>query len=102
MERAEIATKVYKPHSLRSASSTKAVEMGQSISDIKDHANWSHQTKTFEKYYYKPTAQENKSTNIVNSIFSFTDNHTTLGDVAESTKIVVRSSNNQMLTKRSR
>ncbi|KAG1251814.1 hypothetical protein G6F68_012085 [Rhizopus microsporus] len=38
----------YKAHSLRSATSTKAVMLGASIDQIKDHANWSRNSNTFE------------------------------------------------------
>lgn len=49
MDKAGIDTSVYKPHSIRSASSTKAVENGMTISEVKHHANWSHDSNTFER-----------------------------------------------------
>jgi hypothetical protein len=66
MKKAGIDTDLYKLHSIRSASSTKAVENGISISQVKQYANWSHRSNTFEKHYFKPTAQQNNSTNIAN------------------------------------
>jgi integrase len=72
-----INTKIHTPHSFRSAASTKAVERGHSIQPVKQHANWSQKTSTFEKYYYKLTTQESQNSSIANSIFSFTENCTT-------------------------
>lgn len=57
MTEAGIDTSSYKPHSIRSASSTKAVEKGSSIEEVKQHANWSRNAFTLENFYYKPTAQ---------------------------------------------
>ncbi|KAG1050452.1 hypothetical protein G6F43_007274 [Rhizopus delemar] len=55
MERSGIDTTIYKAHSIRSASSTKAVEKGHSIQAVKEHAGWSLNSNTFERFYYKPT-----------------------------------------------
>lgn len=74
MEEAGIDTSNYKPHSIRSASSTKAVGKGLSIEAVKQHANWSRKACTFEDYYYKSTAQQSNSTKTVNSIFSMSEN----------------------------
>ena len=57
MEKAGIDTSIYKPHLMRAASSTKAVENGIPVAQVKQHANWSHRSDTFEKHYYKPTVQ---------------------------------------------
>lgn len=94
MKKAGIDTKVYKPHSIRSASSIKAVENGISIYQVKQRANWNHRSNTFEKHYFKPTAQQNNSTNIANSIFSSQGEHTTLESESQSTRIVERTTNN--------
>ncbi|KAG2211412.1 hypothetical protein INT45_003020 [Circinella minor] len=94
MTKAGINRRIYKPHSIRATSSTKAVEKGHTIKEVKQHANWSQKANTFEKYYYKPLAQQSKSTNIINSIFSHAENHTTLNDRAEPTRIVVGTTNN--------
>ena len=56
----------YKPHSIRSAVSTKAVMLGNSIERVKNHANWSQASNTFEKYYYKPSMKQYSSTMIQN------------------------------------
>ncbi|KAG0931393.1 hypothetical protein G6F32_011682 [Rhizopus arrhizus] len=97
MAEAGIDTSNYKPHSIRSASSTKAVEKGSSIEEVKQHANWSRRAFTFEDYYYKPTAQQSTSTEIVNSIFSMSENHTTLEDESESIGIVKGTPNNTIV-----
>jgi site-specific recombinase XerD len=47
MKNAGVDTKLYGPHSIRSASSTKAVERGYTIEEVKEHANWSRNTQTF-------------------------------------------------------
>ncbi|KAG1053846.1 hypothetical protein G6F41_014225 [Rhizopus arrhizus] len=94
MKNAGINTKTYKPHSLRSASSTKAVENGIPLTNVKHHGNWSQQAFTFEKYYLKPTAAKATSTNIANSIFLPTENITTFGEESESTRIVEENSTN--------
>lgn len=88
-----INIKVYKPHSIRAASSTKAVQQGNAIQKVKFHANWSLNSNTFERYYYKPTAQASSSTQIMNSIFS-TESSVTLEVVVKSTGIVLGTKNN--------
>jgi hypothetical protein len=93
MKKAGIDTNIYKPHSFRSASSTKAVEQGASIDNVKQHANWNLNSGTFEKYYYKPIAQQASSTDIANSFFS-TENSTTLEVEVESTRIVLDTTHN--------
>ncbi|KAG1224241.1 hypothetical protein G6F35_004141 [Rhizopus arrhizus] len=84
----------YKAHSIRSASSTKAVARGNTIQSVKKHANWSLNTNTFESFYYKPTAANSTSTLITNSILT-PENLITLGAEAEETEIVVGTTNNQ-------
>lgn len=58
MESAGIDATHFQAHSISSASSTKAVELGHSIQDIKKYANWCLNSYTFEKFYYKPSSQE--------------------------------------------
>lgn len=94
MAKAGIDTKLYKPHSIRSASCTKAVEKGVTIEKLKQHANWSQNSNTFEKYYLKPTAQQHESTKIANSILSSSGKHTTLESESKSTRIVEGTTNN--------
>jgi hypothetical protein len=67
---ARIDTKLYPPHSRRAAASTKAVEKGSSIEEDKQHANWSRNTQTFERFYYKPNTKPTLGAQITNSIFS--------------------------------
>jgi ferredoxin-NADP reductase len=50
MEEAGVDTSKCKAHSIRSAASTKAKELGFSTSTIKQHANWSENSNTFERY----------------------------------------------------
>ncbi|KAG1122913.1 hypothetical protein G6F42_011034 [Rhizopus arrhizus] len=88
MKKAGIDTTKYGPHSIRSAASTKAIEKGHTIEEVKEHANWSRNTQTFERFYYKPTNKESLGARISNSIFS-TENLTTLEAGAEATEIVV-------------
>ncbi|CEP07322.1 hypothetical protein, partial, partial [Parasitella parasitica] len=81
-------SKEYTAHSIRAASSTKAVQQGVSRDKVKQHANWSLNSNTFEKYYYKPVGQEHDSTIIQNSIFSTAENRTTSESEAKATRIV--------------
>ncbi|KAG1183649.1 hypothetical protein G6F36_008294 [Rhizopus arrhizus] len=94
MKQAGIDTEKYSPHPIRSAASTKAVEKGHSIENVKQHANWSRNTQTFERFYYKPTTTLTLGSQITNSIFS-TENLTTLEAGAEATEIVLGTTNNQ-------
>lgn len=65
MNNTGVDTKKYGPHSIRSASSTKAIERGHhTIKEVKEHANWSRNNQTFENFYYKPTT---KTENVVNT-----------------------------------
>ncbi|KAG1414891.1 hypothetical protein G6F59_010049 [Rhizopus arrhizus] len=88
MTSAGIDTTKYKAHSIRSASSTKAVEKGVAIPRVKMHANWSLRSNTFEKHYLKPSAQQNDSIQLTNSIFSKSGEPTTLTSESQSTRIV--------------
>jgi hypothetical protein len=60
MQAAGIDTDIFSPHSIRAASSTKAVQKGDSIKAVKIHANWSLNADTFERFYLKPTHQESQ------------------------------------------
>lgn len=44
---AGIDTTVYKPHCIRSATSTRAVKAGISIDRVETHAHWSAKSNTF-------------------------------------------------------
>ncbi|KAG1325360.1 hypothetical protein G6F62_008593 [Rhizopus arrhizus] len=94
MTSAGIDTTKYKAHSIRSASSTKAVEKGVAIPRVKMHANWSLRSNTFEKHYLKPSAQQNDSIQLTNSIFSKSGEPTTLTSESQSTRIVEGTTNN--------
>ncbi|KAG1546588.1 hypothetical protein G6F49_010451 [Rhizopus delemar] len=90
MAQAGIDTNKYQPHSIRSASSTKAVQLGFEINEVKAHANWSLNSNTFEKYYYKPPYKDKVSTAIGNSmIMNLTENPTISGIRTEATSIGV-------------
>ena len=45
-------TEVFQAHSLRGASSSKALLKGLSVKDIVSHGRWS-QESTWQKYYHK-------------------------------------------------
>ncbi|KAG1042029.1 hypothetical protein G6F43_011982 [Rhizopus delemar] len=94
MAQAGVDTTKYKAHSIRSASSTKAVEKGAAIQQVKLHANWNLSSNTFEKHYLKPSTQTNDSTQLVNSIFSTSGENTTLESESKSTRIVEGTTNN--------
>ena len=87
MGKAGIDIKDYQAHSIRAASSTKAVELGYSIQDVKKHVNWSLNSNTFENFYYKPSSQTSTSTAINNSIFYSPEKRITLEAEVESTGI---------------
>ncbi|EIE79019.1 hypothetical protein RO3G_03724 [Rhizopus delemar RA 99-880] len=87
MQSAGIDTTVFDPHSIRSASSTKAVQMGHKIDNVKKNAHWSLAADTFERFYYKPAHQIHNSRDIINSIFSDSENNTTSGVEMEATKV---------------
>ena len=89
MKDAGIDTTIHTPHSFRSALGTKAAEQGHSVDSIKQHANWSKKSNTWEKHYYRPTNQTSQSTAIANSIFSLTENLTTLSDGTQSTFVLI-------------
>lgn len=86
-------TKKYGPHSIRSASSTKVIESGHIIEEVEEHANWSRNTQTFQKFYYKPTTKTSLGSQITYSIFS-AENFTTLEAEVEATEIVLGTTNN--------
>ncbi|CEP16677.1 hypothetical protein [Parasitella parasitica] len=90
MQAAGIDTTRYTAHSTRSASSTKANQTGFSSSAIKQHANWSEQSNTWEKHYRKSLHQDTTtSTTIINSLFN-TEKSTTLLEVGvEPTRIIL-------------
>jgi hypothetical protein len=94
MESAGIDTQGYKPHSIRAAASTKAVDLGHTIQDVKKHANWSLNSNTFENYYYKPPSQASVSTSITNSIFSNSEKRITLEVGVEATGISLGTTSN--------
>jgi hypothetical protein len=93
MEKAGVDRR-YKAHSLRSATSTKAVMLGASINQVKDHANWSRNSNTFEKFYYRSPRRRLRSTRIQQSIFSNTENSTTLEDESGPTRIELGTTSN--------
>lgn len=95
MEEVGIDIRKYKAHSLRSAASTFAVQQGSSIQKIKQHANWSTRSDTFEKFYYKPFNSHSESSKISDSIFSPTESITTTSECdTKATTIDLRRTNN--------
>ncbi|KAG1562381.1 hypothetical protein G6F47_000981 [Rhizopus delemar] len=87
LQAAGIDTTVFGPHSIRSASKLKTVEMGHKIDDVKKHAHWSLSADTFERFYYKLAHQIHNSRDIISSIFSDSENNTTSGVEMEATKV---------------
>ena len=59
MSAAGVDTTIFKPHSARSACTSKAAAQGFSIKNILDRANWSWAT-TVRKFYQKPVATVHK------------------------------------------
>lgn len=85
-----VNTKKFKAHSLRSASSTKAVLLGIPKDTVKVYANWSLNASTFEKYYFKPSNQHARGAEINTKTFgTATENRTTSGVGVEVTTIVI-------------
>lgn len=78
MQEAGVDTKIYKARSLSAAANTWAVMHGQKIEQVKKHANWSSNSDTFEKYYYKPFNKFQGSQVISNTTFSTTFKRETL------------------------
>lgn len=65
--------------------------MGFSFKEVKDHANWSNNSQTMEKYYYKPNNKDRTSTAMINSL---TENTTISGVRTKATSIGVGTSCN--------
>ncbi|KAG1617817.1 hypothetical protein G6F46_004388 [Rhizopus delemar] len=87
MDKAGVDTNNYQAHSIRAASSTKAVELDHSIKDVKKYAKWSLNSNTFEQYNYKPSSQSSFSIAISNSLFSCPEKRITSEVEVESTGI---------------
>ena len=49
---ADVDTKVFQAHSLRGASSSKALLNGLSVKDIVSHGRWSRES-TWQKFYHR-------------------------------------------------
>ncbi|CDH56307.1 hypothetical protein RO3G_13679 [Lichtheimia corymbifera JMRC:FSU:9682] len=78
MVEAKIDVEKYPPHSIRAAAATKAVIQGIPIQDVKLHANWSLNTDTMERYYFRPPNQHQRGSHICEAIFSHNaDNNST-------------------------
>jgi len=52
----------FKPHSIRSAATSKAFKSGISLHEILKHANWSCKSNTFQKFYNRDTTVSNNFT----------------------------------------
>ncbi|KAG1466195.1 hypothetical protein G6F56_004736 [Rhizopus delemar] len=98
LTKAGVDTAIFKAHSLRSASSTKALTNGASLNTVKLHANWSLKSDTLEKYYYKPGNQHERGRILTNSIFETDTEKRTTSDVGvEPTTIVLGTTHNRKL-----
>jgi len=66
MREAGINTDIYKPHSVRAASNTKALNAGVPLKEVLKRGQWSN-AKTFYHYYYRDieewTDDDNDETN---------------------------------------
>ncbi|KAI9003534.1 hypothetical protein CLU79DRAFT_714313 [Phycomyces nitens] len=95
MNEAGINIKTYGAHSLWSASITKAVLKETSIQSVKLHANWSLNSDTFERYYFKPADQHAQGSDIAEKLFGeVTENETTSKVRVEPTAIVLGMTHN--------
>ena len=56
---ADVDTKVFKAHSLRGASSSKALLKGLTVKEVVDHGRWSLES-TWQKYYHKKVDSASK------------------------------------------
>ena len=57
MSKAGIDGDIFKAHSIRGASTSKAIKRGVSVKQILNTANWKSQS-TFEKFYHRETISE--------------------------------------------
>ncbi|KAG1043465.1 hypothetical protein G6F43_011647 [Rhizopus delemar] len=95
MELSGIDTTKHTVHSIRAAASTKAVSLGMTIDEVKDHANWSRNSSTFENYYYRPRDQHTRGREMTRTLFgAVTEKITTSGVGVEPTKIVIGTTDN--------
>lgn len=63
-----INTQIFKGHSTRSASTSKAKDLGISLETIRKTAGWSEGSSSFAKFYNKPILENNE--NFVNAVFN--------------------------------
>ena len=68
LKEVNVDTKIFKAHSFRSATATKAVLTGASILEVKKQAKWSLSSDTFEKYYFKSNNQHSINAGIVQKL----------------------------------
>ena len=57
LKQSSIDVDKFKAHSIRGASTSKAVNMGASINQIISTADWTN-IRTFEKFYHRPLESE--------------------------------------------
>ena len=57
MTAARLDVAIFKPHSTRSAATSKAKRACVSLTDILKHAGWSNQ-RTFDRFYNKPVVKD--------------------------------------------
>ena len=81
----------HKTHSLRSASSSAAAQLGVSSGWIKSHGHWSDRTKVWEQIYDREIVSYTKTGNIIQSIIDgTTTNRTTSEPRDEATSSIGR------------
>ena len=66
LAKAGIDNNIFKAHSVRSASTSAAVDVGISISEVLEAADWSS-ASTFEKFYYQPVKCSKLGLSVVSS-----------------------------------
>ncbi len=57
MKDAGVDTSIYKGHSTRAASTSKAAQMGMSVQDIVQRANWTN-ARTFHRFYHRTSSDD--------------------------------------------
>jgi hypothetical protein len=68
---ADIDTTIYKSHSFRHASTSKAHRSGVKVSTIYENAGWSDKSKIFYKFYNKPLPNNNQTDSFGKTVLNY-------------------------------
>lgn len=68
---AEIDTRIYKGHSFRHASTSKAFSVGVNVSSIYENAGWTSKSKVFFKFYNKEIKNVNDKLQFASSVMRY-------------------------------